>query len=221
MRTLASLTALLVLAAPLAGQAHTKPPKNTDPDNTVSDATPLPTGWTARTDEKGKEAGVKLVTMAPGYHVTLGPATILYRAADRAEGRFRAVASFTQTKAPHHPEGYGIFVGGKSLDGAGQAYTYFLVRGDGKYIVKRREGDSVSSLVTDWTADPAIQEADAAGKATNRLEVAVNKDGTSFWVNGKQVYKADSKAIDGKGVVGLRVNHNLDVHIADFAVHQM
>jgi hypothetical protein len=37
-------------------------------------------------------------------------------------------------------------------------------------------------------------------------------------VNGKEVYAADPRLIDAKGIAGLRVNHNLDVHIEKFAV---
>jgi len=50
--------------------------------------------------------------------------------------------------------------------------------------------------------------------------VTIGKDRLSFAVNGKEVYTADPRLIDAKGVVGLRVNHNLDVHIDEFGVHK-
>jgi hypothetical protein len=40
-------------------------------------------------------------------------------------------------------------------------------------------------------------------------------------VNGKEVYSTDAANVDTKGIIGLRVNHNLDVHIAGFAVHHI
>jgi hypothetical protein len=42
-----------------------------------------------------------------------------------------------------------------------------------------------------------------------------------FKVNGKQVAEIDAPNGDVGGLVGLRVNHNLDVHVAGFAVHKM
>jgi hypothetical protein len=124
----------------------------------------------------------------------------------------------TQTAAPAHPEGYGIFIGGQGLGGAGQKYTYFLVRGDGTYLIKRRDGAETQNLTSSWSSHPGVVKADRDGKATNELEVVVTPTKTAFFVNGKEVYAADPRLIDAKGIAGLRVNHNLDVHIEKFAV---
>jgi hypothetical protein len=182
----------------------------------------LPAGWTARPDESGKAGEIRFAVMEPGYHLTLGPATILYRAEDRAEGPFHTLATFHQTKKPRHPEGYGLFVGGQGLTGKDQQYTYFLVRGDGAYLIKRRKGDATSEITKGWTPSPAVRKADADGKATNLLEIDAKQDPqkVEFKVNGQTVYSTPSARLDLKGIVGLRVNHNLDVHIEGFAVHQ-
>ena len=219
MRFVRSLSMLLLLAAPLAAQAK-KGTKTADPDQPVKGAGNLPAGWSAQTDEKGKEADVKFVVMDKGYHVTLGPATILWRAADKTDGSFHAVALFTQTKPTAHAEGYGLFVGGQGLGGESEKYTYFLIRQDGKFLIKKRDGASTSNITSTWTAHPAIVLPNVAGQSTNRLEVTIGKDRLSFAVNGKEVYTADPRLIDAKGVVGLRVNHNLDVHIDEFGVHK-
>ena len=182
----------------------------------------LPPGWTARPDEGGDPAKIRFVTMEPGYHLTLGPATILYRAQDLAQGPFHTLATFHQTKKPRHPEGYGLFVGGKQLDGKNQTYTYFLVREDGAYLIKQRKGDSTSEVTKGWKPSPAIKKADAQGKATNLLEIDAKQDPkkVDFKVNGQSVYSAPADQMDLTGIVGLRVNHTLDVHIEGFAVHQ-
>jgi len=39
-------------------------------------------------------------------------------------------------------------------------------------------------------------------------------------VNGTTVYTTDAKAMSLKGIVGLRANHNLDLHVEGFALHQ-
>jgi hypothetical protein len=69
---------------------------------------------------------------------------------------------------------------------------------------------------------PAIKKADAEGKATNRLEIDAKQDPSNvrFKVNGQTVHTIDAKTMDAKGIVGLRVNHNLDVHIEGFEVHK-
>lgn len=177
----------------------------------------LPEGWTARAD-KADAPAVKFAAMGPGFHITAGPAAVIYREADKVEGNFHAVASFTQTKAPTHAEGYGLFFAGKDLAGEGQSYVYFLVRGDGKYLVKKRDGAATSNVMV-WSDSETIQKADSAGKSTNTLEIDAAGAKVVFKVNGKTVYEMDGAT--KAGVVGLRVNHNLDLHIAGFGVHKM
>jgi hypothetical protein len=193
-----------------------------DPDKPVQGGGSLPTGWSARPDKDGSVANVKFVTMEPGYHLTLGPATILYRQKDNAKGPFHTLAKFSQMKKLEHSEGYGLFMGGQSLAGKAQKYTYFLVRDDGSYLIKRRDGENTSEVSKGWTAHPAVKKSDAEGKATNLLEIDAkqNPNKIDFKVNGKIVHSADAKDMDIKGIVGLRVNHNLDVHIQDFDLHQ-
>ncbi|HEX9165966.1 MAG TPA: hypothetical protein VF862_08655 [Gemmatimonadales bacterium] len=209
-----ALATLAVLTAPLAAQ-------NPDPDKAVQGGGKLPAGWSARTDRDAAMTNVKFETMGPtGLHVTTGPAVILWREADKGTGGFHTEASFTQTKAPEHAEAYGLFIAGKDLKGEGQAYTYFLVRQDGKFMVRSRTGATTANVVA-WTDNAAVVKADAAGKATNKLEIAVAKDKVTFSVNGKVVHTMPATAGAMDGIVGLRVNHNLDVHIEKFGVHKM
>jgi len=206
----------------LAGSAAAA--QSNDPDRAVPEAKGLPPGWSARPDDKGNLKDIKFVVMEPGYHLTLGPATILYRKEDRVDGPFHAMATFHQMKRWEHPEGYGLFFGGQNLEGPNQRYTYFLVRDDGTYNIKIRDGDKTGQFTDGWVADPAIKKADGKGAATNLLEIDAKIDPKriSFKVNGKEVKSMPSHmAFSGvKGIVGLRVNHNLDLHIEDFGVHK-
>lgn len=177
----------------------------------------LPAGWSARPD-KGEVATVKFAEMAGGFHVSPGQAAVIYREADAVLGKFHTLVTYTQTKAPTHPEGYGMVFGGKDLGAEGQSYTYFLVRGDGKYLVKKRVGATATSIV-EWSDSDAIQKADSAGKATNKLEIDASGAKVAFLVNGKKIYEMEAASVSG--IVGLRVNHGLDVHIAGFAVHKL
>jgi hypothetical protein len=182
----------------------------------------LPPGWTARADQGGDSTAIRFQTMEPGYHLTLGPAAILYRAEDHVGGPFHTLATFHQMKKPPHPEGYGLFVGGQELAGKDQRYTYFLIRGDGSYLIKRRSGDKTQDVTKGWIPHPAVKKEDGQGKATNLLEIDAKKDPTHvvFKVNGQTVYTADSKSMDFTGNVGLRANHHLDIHIEGFAIHE-
>lgn len=209
----------LVLSSSLAAQSRDSAgSKRANPD-----AQGLPAGWTARPDDKGDAKEIKFVVMEPGYHLTLGPATILYRKEDRVEGPFHALATFHQMKRWEHPEGYGLFFAGQELEGANQTYTYFLVRDDGKFNIKTRDGEKVGQYTDGWEANPAIKKADSKGAATNVLEIDAKSDPkrVSFKVNGKEVHRQPARFMKQlSGVVGFRVNHNLDVHIEGFAIHK-
>jgi hypothetical protein len=193
-----------------------------DPDHPVEGGGRIPAGWSVRTDEGAATTNVKIVPMGEGIHVTLGPAIILYRAQHAGDGPFHTLATFTQTKKAKHPEGYGLFYGGQGLDGSAQAYTYFLVRQDGSFLVKRREGEKTSEITKGWVPSGAVHKPDAKGTATNELEIDNKRDPGKvvFLVNGEPVYTLEAKATQTNGSVGLRVNHNLDVHIEGFDVHR-
>ena len=212
-----SLTAALLAlaAAPLAAQAG-------DRDRPVAGGGSLPPGWEVRTDGKGDPKNVKVAPMGKGLHVTVGPAIILYRQDTQGTGPFHTLATFTQTKAGEHAEGYGLFFGGKDLQGDTQSYTYFLVRQDGSYLIKRRDGAKTMDVSKGWTAHPAVKKPADGGSSTNLLEVdnKVDSSKVTFKVNGQDVYTTDAKGMDVNGVVGLRINHNLDVHVEGFDVHR-
>ncbi len=222
---LLSLLPALFLAAglaPLAAQEAGHLASHDHADQAVQGGGTVPAGWSVRADENAGTANVKVVPMGQGVHVTLGPAIILYREKTGGSGPFHTLATFTQTRKPSHPEGYGLFYGGQALDGAGQKYTYFLVREDGNYLVKQREGEKTTEITKGWVASPAVHKADAKGTATNLLEIDHKRDPSKvvFLVNGQPVYTLDAKATDVNGVVGIRANHNLDLHIDGFDVHR-
>jgi hypothetical protein len=216
-RSIGGLALVLLAAAPLSAQVSGG--KEHDPDIRANGGA-LPAGWMGRTDRpNAKIEDAKFVTMGPGFHVTSGPAAIYWRDGSTTRGPFTATATFSQTKAPAHPEAYGIFFMGKGLDGADQTYAYFLVRGDGKVMVKHRAGSEVHTIM-DWTDNAAVHMQDASGKATNTLTVDATKaDSVRLLVNGSAVAALPLSHLGSTdGIVGLRVNHNLDVHIADFSV---
>jgi hypothetical protein len=208
--TLASVA--ILAAAPLAAQMGGM---NHDADKQTGGGK-LPAGWSARKD-RPTAPDAKVVVMGTGVHVTSGAAAIYWREKDKVTVPFTASATFTQTKAPSHPEAYGLFFMGSKLDSPEQSYAYVLVRGDGKVLVKHRAGAEVHTVM-DWTEHSAVHKQDANGKATNTVSVAASADSTRMMVNGMQVAAIGNGYGTAAGVVGVRVNHNLDVHIDDFSV---
>ena len=194
-----------------------EPEATPDADVPAAGGGALPSGWSARGDETREISGVAFATMGDGFHVTTGPAGIFYRAEDAVENNFHAEATLTQTKAPEHAEAYGLFFGGTGLESTGQKYTYFLVRGDGQFTIKQRNADIVNTVV-DWTPNAAVVQADAEGKATNTLTIDARGEQIAFGANGQTLHTMEVRPEQMNGVVGLRVNHNLDVHVADFDV---
>lgn len=198
-----------------------------DPDKKVAGGVSAK-GWTGRTDQSSRAiTDAKFADMGGGFHVTSGPAAIYWKPGDVAKGNYAVKATFTQEKAPAHPEAYGLFIGGTKLADAAQNYLYCIVRGDGKAMVKHRNGGEVHTLM-DWTANAAVKKQDAAGKATNEITLWARADKVGCSVNGTEVYsmpRADAvgagKLESVDGVYGIRVNHNLDVHISGFGMTKM
>ena len=216
-------TAALALAcagssddAEQSADAQTATTSEADPTNQV-DGNGLPAGWHARFDKAGTApTSVKLVTMGDGFHVTSGPAALYWHDSMTVQdgANFRISADFAQSKAPTHPEAYGLFAGGKDVETAGGSYIYVIVRGDGKYSVKHRASDTEIHTVRDWTDSPALKKQDADGKATNSVAIDAAADSIRALVNGTQVWSAPRSYIGGMGgTYGYRVNHNLDLHL--------
>jgi hypothetical protein len=176
----------------------------------------MPEGWVSRLDRPGATAPVHFMEMEGRLHAVLGPAGIFYNPAHTGTGAFRAQGTFTLNKPSAHPEAFGLLVGGRNLEASNQDYLYFLVRQDGKYLIKHRAGDETHTVI-DWTEHAAVQRPGADGKAVNALAVESGPSGVRLLINGTEVGTLPH-GVNTNGVVGLRLNHNLDVIIDDFAV---
>jgi hypothetical protein len=227
MRGIILTAALLAAAVPAAAQQHqhggqqqgTQQHAAHDPDHAGAQATALPRGWQVRLDRPGATAPVHFTEMDGGLHAILGPAAIFYNPANTATGAWRAQGTFTQNRLSNHPEGYGLLAGGRNLDADNQDYLYFIVRQDGKFMVKHRAGTETHTLF-DWTEHAAVQRPDAQGRATNTLAIDASQAGARFLVNGTEVASIPRvPMLNTEGIVGLRLNHNIDVMVRDFAVH--
>lgn len=214
------LTAALLAALPAAAQEHQHGGQHQHGQaGAHAHAAGIPEGWQMRLDRPGSTAPVHFMSMDGHLHAVLGPAGIFYQPTAVASGAYRAQGTFTLNKPSEHPEAFGLLLGGRDLEGDAQDYLYFLVRQDGKFLVKHRAGSETHTLM-DWTAHPAIRTPGADGKATNALAADVSDAGVRFLVNGTEVGNLPrAPMLNTDGIVGLRLNHNLDVMITDFGVH--
>ena len=192
---------------------------SSEADRAATTGGTVPTGYSARTDRPSQQ--ISQVSYTSGENgaleITTGPAHVLWRTADTASGRFTAKATIEQLAKPEHAEAFGLLVGGQSLEGDQQRYTYFLVRGDGNYSIRAREGAQVRPLV-EWTASPAVPKQDAQGVARYELSVQSTADSLVFSVNGKRAGAVAREGVPADGIVGLRVNHNLRVRATPVTV---
>lgn len=181
-----------------------------------------PDGWQVRPDRAGVDLSeIAFTEMAPGHHVTTGPAAIFWRADDEAGGRYRVDLEAHLFDPGGRREAFGVFFGGRNLTGDAQHYTYFLIRDGGEFLVKERDGRETSTLVQ-WSAHPAIRafadRGEGEASVANHLSVEADDDEIRFYVNGAEVSSIARRPGTMEGIAGLRVNHELDLHISRFEI---
>jgi hypothetical protein len=215
----------LFAASPLLAQGRG------DPTNAVAGSGQLPAGWMVRFDPpRGNQpmppmTAVKFVAMGSGYHVTSGPAALYYNTKDEASGQYSVTATFKQAKSMQH-EAFGLFIGGKNLQDSTQNYVYFVIKPfDGTVRIAHRasNGRPVDIVAETPNAPEATINRDSPtdGSATNTLLVHVAKDTVHFLINGKLFRAVAKSQLDGgstDGQAGLRINHNIDMHIDGWSV---
>ena len=198
------LTAFVVLlAVPVAAQA--------------------PDGWMVRVDrsqnaqDPDDTENLSFMTMGSGFHVTGGPAGTFWNDANTGSGDFTLSGNFRLMKPSGHTNYYGLIFGGSNLGAANQTYIYFLVGQNGNYLVKHRVGDEVHDIQA-RTAHDAVNQPGADGQSTNALEVRVAGNTISYVVNGQVVHTTPKTGMSAMtdGLAGIRINHQLDVHVDGF-----
>ena len=174
-------------------------------------------GWHARLDRDGDASGVlNFQSMGSGVHATTagaGAATF-WQDGNMADGTYTISASFRLMEPSGHPNAYGLAFGGSDLSGPNQEYSYFVIRQNGEYFIRNREGGELP-VVEDWTAHSAITTPGDDGRSLNTLSVEVGADQVRFLVNGTEVSSHPKSALHTDGITGLRVNHQLNIHIDD------
>jgi hypothetical protein len=156
------------------------------------------------------DSGWRFVAMPPGWHITMGPGGVLYDPAYTATGRYVLEAE-TFLFPEKTDQGFGLFVGGRNLDGAPE-YIAFVIRHDGHGAVVRT-GPSPAMLVA-WTPGDSVTAQVASDAVRNVLRVAVERDSVFFTVNGGRVAALPRSAGEFDGQFGFRVGAGANLHIS-------
>jgi hypothetical protein len=107
---------------------------------------------------------------------------------------FRLEVEATQVSGPND-NGYGVVFGSNDF----KDYYYFLISGDGYYMVSRMINDVWSDeLNNQWTKSDAINK----GNATNLIEIACNDGNFSFFINDMLVFEFSDPNSD-ENTIGL------------------
>ena len=191
----------------------------------VSLVAQAPKGWKVRADRSTSASdpdaagNIKFVTMGSGFHATNPQAAVYWNPSNTASGNYTLKGTFVLQKPSGHTNYYGLVFGGSGLEGANQSYTYFLVAQDGTWLIKKREGEATSDVAPKKASD-AVKKPDASGKSTNALEVRVTADKVDYVVNGMVVHSTPKTGMTAKtdGLYGIRINHQLEVHVDGFGV---
>lgn len=191
-------------------------------EETLPEGPPLlPGGYQVVLDRDRPAPGHFVTAELPeGVRLTTGPAGIAWRPGDTISmGDFRAEAVLTLHGAPvAYRESYGIFVGGRGLEGSSASYLYLLVRPTGEYMLKRRIGET-NEVIVDWLPHATVQGVVADGdEPVNTLAIEVRGGETRFLVNGVVVFVMPTDEARPYGVAGLRMNHRLDVTLGEWSL---
>jgi hypothetical protein len=188
-------------------------------------AAQTPQGWRMRVDESTSaedpddRPDLKVVTVGSGMRITGGPAGTFWNPKEAVTGNFTVRANFTLMKPSSHTNYYGLIFGGRDIEGPKQTYVYFLVAQNGTYIIRRRVGEEVTNI-QGRAMHAAVRQPGANGQSVNALEVRVAGDTVSYVVNGTVVHTAPKAGLVTDGLVGVRVNHVLDVQMDGFTVQR-
>ena len=188
-------------------------------------AAQAPEGWLVRIDRSENASDpddvpdLKVAAIGKGFRATGGPAGTFWNPANRVTGNYTARATFNLMKPSGHVNYYGLVFGGSDLEGAAQKYVYFMVAQNGTYIIRSRAGEQVQD-VRERVQHAAVRQPGADGRSTNTLEVRLAGNTISYVINGSVVHTTPNIGATATtdGLVGIRINHVLDVQVENFEV---
>jgi|SRR5688572_7861771 len=222
----AGAAALIIWAIPAMPAARGQQ----DADKKVAGGGVTVKGWQGRVDS-GNRQGLtindsKFAPEGSGYRLTTGAAGIYWNPANMGKGDFSVKATFDEPKQPYnHPHPYGVFIGGKGLDGDQPQALYCAAYRSGTYIVRGFSGGKPFAVVQKPTPNDAVAKGAADAPVKQEVALRVSGDKVECTVNGTSVWSATKADVTGAGkldstdgITGIRVSHNSDAIVSNFAV---
>ena len=218
------VAAFLIYAFPAAqGQ--------TDADRKVAGGGVTAKGWQGKADS-GNRQGLtvndsKFAPEGSGFRLTTGPAALYWNPANAGKGDYSVKATFTEPKQSYnHPHPFGVFIGGSALDTDAPNALYCVAYRNGNYIVRGFSGGKRFDVVAKPVPHDAVKK--AAGPEAevvqdvslnvkgDKLECVIN--GTAVWSGTKADVTGAGKLPSTDGITGIRVSHNSDAVVSNFAL---
>jgi hypothetical protein len=170
-----------------------------------------PEGWKVRFDRPGFAAGEPyFVSMSGGWQLSSESPVIAYETEKSAKGAYKLESEMLLFPADQNG-GYGLFVGGSSLDSNELSYMAFELRRDGKFSIWSRKGPTTREIVP-WTSHPAILALKGTEPVKNVLAIEVHASEVVFSVNGRTVYLSGRTNLPTDGNFGFHISETLNIH---------
>ena len=178
-----------------------------------------PVDWKWRVEGTGsvvdadppRPTDTRFVSMPPGWHITTGPATLLYHPdyQTRNKDNFAIEAEIFLFPGESQEE-YGVFLGGKGLTGTERpSYVVFVARRDGMGMIRRGSGEPI----VNWKANDAILPNPGKEAVKNILRVDVGPAEIVYSANGKEVARIPRLSnVNLEGHFGFRFGQNINAH---------
>jgi len=222
----AGAAALIIWAIPAKPAARGQQ----DADKKVAGGGVTVKGWTGKVDS-GNRQGLaitdsKLAPEGSSMRLMTGAAALYWNPANVGKGDFSVKATFDEAKQPYnHPHPYGVFIGGKGLDGDQPQALYCAAYRSGNYIVRGFSGGKPFGIVQKPSPNDAIAKGAADAPVKQEVTMRVSGDKVECTVNGASVWSATKADVTGAGkldstdgITGIRVSHNSDALVSGFAV---
>ena len=165
-----AVPALAAAQAPAPKPSETpKPSEAEDKDRAVAGGGITAPGWAGKVDAKGTAAGLtvkdsKFEQKGDTLHLTIGPATSYWNPANTVKGDYTVKGTFTEPKQDFsHPHPMGLFIGGSKLGTPEQSLLYCVAYRSGNFLIRRFNGDQVTTLVPQDAARRGEEGRDARG----------------------------------------------------------
>lgn len=186
------------------------------PEAAVGQALSQPDGWRTRAE--------RFVAMPPGFHITTSPSVLFFHPDARAEGEFyvQSEGFLFRGDSPHS---YGLFIGGRDLEGDDASWTSFEIAHDGTWAVRTRrfrdvqQGAEVVDVLGPEPGPVALPGAETTAK--NELVIRAGAEEVAFEVNDQTVATLPRADLPVDGVVGFRVGADLNLHLTSLTIGQL